>query len=214
MPRAQAASNPYDVTRLENAPRQKRSQELSLRILTAAEGLLRRSSLEDLTMAGVAAEAGVSIGGLYGRFSNRKELVDAIHTQVLFQVQDDIRSALARPFEDAAQVAETFAVALVDIFEGKGDLLPLFGKPSDHASQARIERGVRECLADALAPFRDQIRRRDPDGSVRILVHLLLASVVRERTTLGDAVDRKMGWIALRNELPKIARLYLLAATD
>ena len=59
-------------------PVQERSQETVQRIIQAATRLLERTPIEDLTTHRIAAEAGLSVGGLYRFFPDKQSIVDAI----------------------------------------------------------------------------------------------------------------------------------------
>ena len=59
-------------------PQQERSTRVLLKVLEAAETILRRDGAEGLTMPAVALEAGVSVGGIYRRFQTKQDLLRAI----------------------------------------------------------------------------------------------------------------------------------------
>jgi AcrR family transcriptional regulator len=199
----------YDTSALANAPRQQRSHELSLRILAAAERVLRRVGPQALTISAVAEEAEVSVGGIYGRFKNRDELLAAIHREVVGKVQSHLEAALSKKFTSLAEVANVFATETVVVFEELGGLLPIVSKASDMTAAIHVERAIRAALTKAIEPFRADFRHSDPDLAVRLTVHLLLASAVRESTSPSTATDRAVGWQTLRSELPKVAHVLL-----
>lgn len=60
-------------------PLQRRSRATMERILQAAERQLMMQSFADLTVADVLAEAGVSIGSFYARFSGKAALLPALY---------------------------------------------------------------------------------------------------------------------------------------
>ena len=62
-------------------PRQARSLRTQESILDAVERLLNADPYGELSMPGIAEAAGVSVGGLYGRFANREQLMDAVHAR-------------------------------------------------------------------------------------------------------------------------------------
>lgn len=59
--------------------KQSRSLATEGRILDAAESLLSERSFDDLSVTGIAREAGVSVGGFYARFEGKEALLDALH---------------------------------------------------------------------------------------------------------------------------------------
>lgn len=52
-------------------PQQKRSAVTLERVIESAERLLRETEAEDLTIAQVVQDSGISVGAIYARFSNR-----------------------------------------------------------------------------------------------------------------------------------------------
>jgi AcrR family transcriptional regulator len=199
-----APQHAYDVSGLTRAPQQRRSQELSLRILKAAELVLRRDGAEGFAIGAVAKAAGVSVGGIYGRFRDRDELVSAIHSHMLKRVLEVVGATLSRPFASVADMAQAFAEVLIDFFEYDGSALaPLIRNLNPvelGATQARIN----ELVAGAIAPFAQDMAHRNPDEAVRFLVQLVLACVTREVRT-----QTSIGWATLRQELPQLVRAYV-----
>jgi len=59
-------------------PVQERSSETVNAILDAAASLLERMPIEQLTTSRIAAEAGVSIGGLYRFYADKQQIFDAL----------------------------------------------------------------------------------------------------------------------------------------
>jgi AcrR family transcriptional regulator len=95
-------------------PVQGRSQETVQKVLAAAAALLARGqSVEMLTTAAIAAEAGVSVGALYRFFPDKQAIVDAIalrHMEV-FQEALATRLMLAVPPDPPG-----FLAAVIDAF--------------------------------------------------------------------------------------------------
>lgn len=58
-----------------NPPRQARSRRTHEKIVSAAAGLLEEEGPGGLTVAGIAARAGVSVGGFYARFPSKDALL-------------------------------------------------------------------------------------------------------------------------------------------
>ncbi len=61
-------------------PRQARSEQTLQRILTACDTLLAERPFEQISMQDIAREAGVSVGNLYNRFSDKEGLVNHVIT--------------------------------------------------------------------------------------------------------------------------------------
>ena len=67
---------------------QARSRESLERLLIATETLLARGrTLEDLKVAEIAAEAGLSVGAFYARFKNKASLLPLLQTRYGEQVR-------------------------------------------------------------------------------------------------------------------------------
>lgn len=203
----------YDMALLTNAPQQKRSHDNSLRILQAAERVILKRGSEAFTIAAVAKEADVSVGGIYGRFKNREELLKAIHVHFVEQLRDSVEGSISGQFNELSDLLLAFTAALADFFEQRGKLLLTVSAHSNASSAARIEGDIRNALIKAAAPFRSDIAHSNPDIALRIVVHLMLASLIRELGTKRTLADRLMGWSTLREELPRMAVRYLTSTS-
>ena len=62
----------------EKPARQSRSRQTRDKLVTALEHLLRQRSFEEISIADLAAEAGLSVGTVYRRFENRDALIPVI----------------------------------------------------------------------------------------------------------------------------------------
>ncbi|AXE90498.1 TetR family transcriptional regulator [Streptomyces sp. Go-475] len=75
---------------------QERSRITERKILAAARQALAEDGWEGLAVARVAAAAGVSVGSVYGRFTDKDGLVHAVQHDMLDEVDADLRDAFAR----------------------------------------------------------------------------------------------------------------------
>lgn len=82
-------------------PVQTRSVVMIEKVLDATESLVARQGIGGLTMDGVAAEAGVSKGGVLHHFRSKDALVDALVTRKLTVLDDDLARHRAE-FSDTA----------------------------------------------------------------------------------------------------------------
>ncbi|NUP00070.1 MAG: TetR family transcriptional regulator [Nonomuraea sp.] len=170
------------------------------KILAAAAGIVAERGVEALSMADVAAAAGVGVGTLYRRFGDRSGLAYAL----IDEREREFQSAFLQgppplgPGAEPAARARAFLCALADRNAGQLDLLlmaetagPLarFGGAYDayHAHLAMLIGAARPgadafCLADALlAPL-----------AAPLLAHRLRgrgASVERVKSALGALLD-------------------------
>ncbi len=121
------------------APVQERSQETVARIHAAAARLLARGIAPGaLTTAMIAAEAGLSVGGLYRFFPDKQAVVDAIALRHLDAFQESVAARLmsdlpATPEEFLAEVVQAFAAYL----EAHPDFLTLAYGPPGAAGAGR-----------------------------------------------------------------------------
>jgi AcrR family transcriptional regulator len=192
------------VSGLALVPRQRRSQELSLRILNAAERVLRKDGADGVVMGAVAKEAGVSVGGIYGRFRNREELVSAIHSHMHKRILEEVRVKLSQPFASLGDLAQGFAETLVESFERDGALLPMLTRGVNLAQVTSTHEQIIALLTTAIRPFEGDFAPSASRERVGFLVQFVLACVARE--ACGPTY---VGWDVLRRDLPRLARLYV-----
>ncbi len=76
-------------------PRQARSERTLEKILAACDRLLAKRSFEQISMQDIAQEAGVSVGNLYNRFSDKNGLVDHVLASHQARFMDDMRAFFA-----------------------------------------------------------------------------------------------------------------------
>jgi AcrR family transcriptional regulator len=81
------------------APLQLRSQQTVQRVLDAASSLLGQIPLEDLTTTRIAAEAGLSVGGLYRFFPDKQSIVDAIAVRHVEQFRLSLEPTVLQKLE-------------------------------------------------------------------------------------------------------------------
>ena len=69
------------------------ARDTRAKLLDAASAVIRRDGPQALTLDAVAAEAGVSKGGLLYHFASKRDLLDALVARWLDDFQDDIDAA-------------------------------------------------------------------------------------------------------------------------
>lgn len=80
---------------LRHVPVQERSNETVQQIFTATSRLLGKMPLEQITTSRIAAEAGVSIGGLYRFFPDKQAIIDAIAVESVEEFRTSVERRLA-----------------------------------------------------------------------------------------------------------------------
>jgi AcrR family transcriptional regulator len=154
------------------------------KLLDAASAVIRRDGPKAMTLESVAAQAGVSKGGLLYHFKSKRELLDALVDRWLQEFQDDIdahgegfvagyvRASDTASAEDASLLAAFVAdpetlTAVRERYVAWQDRVVTEGGDPVEATVARLAAdGL--WLADllGLAPPRGELRRR-------VLAHLL-----------------------------------------
>jgi AcrR family transcriptional regulator len=78
-------------------PQQERSRQTLSRLMDATESVLRERGLEAATVPGIAREAGVSVGVVYRRFSDKDDLLRAVYERFFLRQQEANLAALSLP---------------------------------------------------------------------------------------------------------------------
>jgi AcrR family transcriptional regulator len=102
-------------------PRQARSERTLEKILAACDRLLAKRSFEQISMQDIASEAGVSVGNLYNRFSDKGGLIDHVLATHQARFMDKIREAAANEPDDLdtrgrlAAMVEQFSAGILSL---------------------------------------------------------------------------------------------------
>ena len=148
------------TTATRRSPLQERSQETVARALAAAAVLLGRGvSIEALTTAQIAHEAGMSVGGLYRFFPDKQAIVDAIAVRHMELFQERMGAAIMADFPPTPR---DFLALVIDAFVAYLDANPdfrtvAFGAPGGGRYISRPTRedyagqGVSDLMMDFLA---------------------------------------------------------------
>ena len=76
------------MSRAVGQPVQDRSKKTQQALLDALERLLAEKTINELTVAQIAAEAGVTTGAIYRRFKDKKDLLHAAFDRFLEETAD------------------------------------------------------------------------------------------------------------------------------
>ncbi len=179
-----------------HAPIQNRSRETASAIVDAAARLLRERPTEDHSIADIAAEAGISVGGFYARFKTKPALLRTLHQHVL----DDCRQALdqamdrvAAPEVSAAVTVRAYVEAVVTKFiEHRITIRNIRARAQ--AGDGLLGRQVRSFnghvhgrLRAALLARRRQIRHPNPEFAINF--GLFLVSAGAREAILSGALE-------------------------
>jgi AcrR family transcriptional regulator len=94
-------------------PVQSRSHQTVARILDAASSLLTHMPLDDVTTTRIAAEAELSIGGLYRFFPDKQTIIDAIAVRHVEQFRASLEGSVMKVLEREFANLDTFDPAMM-----------------------------------------------------------------------------------------------------
>lgn len=193
-------------------PQQARSAATLARVLQAAEEIAVTAGLDDMTIAGVAERAGVSVGTIYRRFEDKEQLINALTERMLDHREEYVAERLRKAGPSLSGVMDAYAHALLHSFADSTTLFPELlrargARPSDRGARTIIE--VHRLLLEAAAPYTGEIRRSDPqaalDTAARALLGACFHNSVRPDPATGEAAQRRYA-----DELSDMAVAYLL----
>ncbi|MFF2226614.1 TetR/AcrR family transcriptional regulator [Streptomyces globisporus] len=140
----------------------KRSQ-----ILEAATRVVQREGVKSVTFDSVAAEAGLTKGGLLYHFATRDDLVLAIHQHLADRWEADLVAAAGKPATEATRDERLAAYTQVAIQSATRAELLLMLEGSTNAAHSAVWEAVTERWAPPPAPAGD-----DPAALDRFIVRL------------------------------------------
>ncbi len=153
-------------------PQQARSRAALRRLLASAEHVLINLGPDELTIARVAEHAGVSVGGVYRRFTGKEQLIDAVKQALVERLEQSVVSALEAAGPSLEGVVDALATALSTTLDESARLIPAIlagGRTADPPQEGlRIFTDLRERFFAAAAPFRDRIRHPEPDVALEM----------------------------------------------
>ncbi|MCX5535974.1 TetR/AcrR family transcriptional regulator [Streptomyces sp. NBC_00006] len=193
-------------------PQQARSAATLARVLRAAEEIAASSGLEEMTITGVAARAGVSVGTIYRRFEDKEQLINALTERMLERREAYVTEQLSKAEPSLPGVMDAYAHALLHSFADHSNLFPELlrtrgTKPPDRGARTITE--VHRLLLEAAAPYAGEIRRSDPhkalDTAARAILGACFHNSVRPDPATGEQAQRQYA-----DELSDMAIAYLL----
>ncbi len=183
---------------------QSRSKKSRDKLVAALEHLLHEKSFEDITIAEIAKEAGLSVGAVYGRFENKDAFIPVIFDlykarQEAFANSPDARympdkeAGLRTALRTITKMAWSFLKQEIHLTRAThlyARLRPdLIGDEWDEM----LEAGVASYRA-IVDFFADEIKRTDPDEAARMLGYTLSTLAIERGLypTEGAAAALKM----------------------
>lgn len=199
---------------------QSRSRVTRELIFQAGAGLLEEGGAEALTVAAVAARAGVSVGSVYRRFGDKDRLLASLQADFT----SSFRAEIIRRFASTAQPADPDPAALItaavtgvaETFQAHQRLLRVFillGTVNEavlrEGTEASIDGG--RAVRRFLDPVAERVRRPDAEEALDFAFRLVYA-MCAHRVVHGEHLEsaRPLSWRRLTEELALTVRLYLL----
>lgn len=202
------------------APQQARSRETMEKLLDAAGASLERSAFDQISIADIAREAGVSVGNVYNRFPDKTALLEEVfarHEQARTNWFTE-RLAPERWRDDSlAERVPALVGLLVSHFTARPGLIRSFimyyRTNRDRETRAmRVGGGaIYARLVELLLERREEIRHPDPETAARTGVFVVL-SACRDRLLFGSdpmASAMRLNQEAFRRELTRLLASYL-----
>jgi AcrR family transcriptional regulator len=201
-------------------PQQERSRTTLLRILEATNHIIADSGVAPLTLAAVAAEAGVAVGSIYTKFKNKQELIAAAYDRWMDQAIQEVTAertlglAGATGFE---ALVEAHVLAVTRVFERHANLIRGFAL-SDAMRGAGIPIQVQanqafHVLAQPLIEHR--LRPSSANATSIAMALFALQATLEWRVLHGAEVSTEspLAWPTLAVELARMTRAYLIDAS-
>jgi AcrR family transcriptional regulator len=171
--------------------RQARSQRNVERLLDAAEELIADKGFDDVTVAEIAARAGLSVGAVYSRFRDKRTLLRCL----LDRFTDEAHLTTDATFDpdlwrDASieEIVNEIILFLVEIHrERRGAVLLLLsgGGGSDAGERKhQLVTHIGECLLVLLLARAERIAHPEPEAAVAFGLRFVLAAI--EQAILFD----------------------------
>ncbi len=195
-----------------STPKQARSEETLTKILDAAEALILERGLAGVSVQDIVRAAGSSVGGFYGRFRDKGELLLALHERRQRDVQGRISELLESDLLTRASAREVVSACvkmLVAETAARHRMQAAFlqavaDQPERWLTGIQYRQRLVAMVTDILLARRDQIGHPDPERAVPFAVQAAL-SLMDQRALFGD-VDET--WHTVRDALaPELERL-------
>jgi AcrR family transcriptional regulator len=196
--------------------KQERSLRSLERLVLAAEAVLARDGWHAFTMAAVAKEADVSIGGIYRRFDNKEQLLRAIKDHVLARADaDQQRIADTAKTRNLSGAISHYVVNRIASLRGySGIMRQIFeGQQNDPVMEERGRKSINvgmRVFRSVLSPHRHEIEHKDPELAIETAFFVMNATFMRRvRSPISDLNFDHIDWNHLQAEMLDLLNLYL-----
>ena len=168
---------------------------------------------EELTIARVAEHAGVSVGGVYRRFTGKEQLIDAVKQALAERLEHGVATALENAGPSLEGVVGALATALSHTLDESARLIPVIlasGRTADPPKEGlRIFIGLLQRFFDAAAPYREQIRHPDPDASLEMAFRSVIGAGAH-RAAVSPWLPDGLTWQQWAREITNMSAGYLI----
>jgi AcrR family transcriptional regulator len=175
--------------------------------------VLVTKGLESFTIAAVAEQAGVSVGGVYRRFANKEQLIDAVVDSLLLRMQETVAASLGTADASLIGVVSAFAHALADYLAHSGRVasaLVAAPRPLEPRHQGLQTLTILQRLfLDAAAPYGDQIARTARSSALTTVLRTVLGAGAHRQAVIEWWPDG-MSWTDWADEITGMAMTYLI----
>lgn len=169
-------------------------------VLEAARACLEEHGLEALSMEMIIARSGLSTGAVYGYFKGKDQLINAVVTEGMAAMSEDLAPVLTNPEPPPLpEFVEQVLRTAMDFGRNKGDIdrlrVSLHGW-SHAQSDPELEAATRASYSGLRKLFRDVVKRwqaagtfdaaADPEGVAELLTSITLGFVA-QRALAGSA---------------------------
>ncbi len=201
------------------ATKQVRSERTLMRLLDAAEELLEEKGLGALSIPEIVRRAGSSVGGFYGRFRDKNELLRALEERQFRELETRVDQLVdSRRWSGASASAIVTAATseLVSVVRERKAVLAAFLWRAAQDSEV-LEEGlafreqatvrVRELL---LSECRDEFTHADPELAIDLAVQAAFA-FMQQHIVVGEtrSGDRVLSDEELAQELARMVCAYV-----
>ena len=195
-------------------PRQARSRAALERLLTAAQEVLTTQGFDEFTIAAVAERAGISVGGVYRRFTGKDQLVHAVIDRTFDDLQTTLAEALSAPAPDIAGVVSAFTYGFADYLERIGPLYSAIlnapRPPDRHETGMAAIMDVQRRFFDAALPHTAEITRPSPSAALSTAMRTILGTGVH-RAAAAPWWPDGLTWNQWAEEMTAMTTAYLPA---
>jgi AcrR family transcriptional regulator len=177
-------------------PRQARSRASEERLLATARAILAERDAEEVTVAEIAAGAGLTVGGFYSRFASKEALLVRLEREA-FEATRQMAARVARLAEEGAppiELVRELVAEHVRVYRSNGAVVRALVNRS--RSDAALTEELRELARENYALVMRAIERSGvaSPGSPSATRAALEFALYAERSVLREAILFDAGW--------------------